>query len=416
MERIWRSCSPPLQRAISEAHKVDRDLQESVDRLLLDVGEYQPLEYLLQEGRLDYNDYEAWRRGELEYLEDMLFGDPLQVRENLAEVEQYLKRLGWESETADYRSRGGDSTDSPLRFSRDQASDARFRRRFRKAEDRPQLDLFTDNPANSLVNGVAAALTETDAQGARELLDRLLEIAPDHARLGDLECLLEAVEALDTPVQHIDEALAQAADLLAPTAVDLLGAGARHLMIPVWRRLATALHGVGFDAQVPERHASYAATRAMDWQGVRGAIERESRWEEQAVLIQRHALACERVRDDAAANRSWALLCWHFPDSAAALDSSLDTSLSGDWDDFQDLEPPLPAEAFPAWRLMRRPGLAQQLAIAEDCGPASYHLVRLLCLQKIGQATDDTRDVIALRAELKTQDPALLQQCLQLLG
>ena len=55
------------------------EVHNAVDRLLLEQGEYSPLEYLLSEGRLLYSDYERWRGGELGYLDEALFGDPLQA-------------------------------------------------------------------------------------------------------------------------------------------------------------------------------------------------------------------------------------------------------------------------------------------------------------------------------------------------
>ena len=56
----------------------DKETREAVDRLLFEQGTYTPLELLLAEGRLMYADYEAWRGGQCDYLEALLFGDPEQ--------------------------------------------------------------------------------------------------------------------------------------------------------------------------------------------------------------------------------------------------------------------------------------------------------------------------------------------------
>ena len=43
--------------------QVKYEIQPLIETLLLEHGEYVPLALLLHEGRLDYRDYEAWRRG-----------------------------------------------------------------------------------------------------------------------------------------------------------------------------------------------------------------------------------------------------------------------------------------------------------------------------------------------------------------
>ena len=57
-------------------NQADKETREAVDRLLFEQGTYTPLELLLAEGRLLYADYEAWRDGQCDYLEGLLFGDP----------------------------------------------------------------------------------------------------------------------------------------------------------------------------------------------------------------------------------------------------------------------------------------------------------------------------------------------------
>ncbi len=61
----------------------NRRIEQQIDRLLLEQGEYHPLEFLLQEGRLSYADYESWRNGEIRDLSEMLFGDPEQITKTL---------------------------------------------------------------------------------------------------------------------------------------------------------------------------------------------------------------------------------------------------------------------------------------------------------------------------------------------
>ena len=64
-------------------------------------------------------------------------------------------------------------------------------------------------------------------------------------------------------------------DGLLPLAERRLGGYARHFLPPLWRRLTRALAGQRFDPAHPERHASYPALRAEDWQQVVELVEAE---------------------------------------------------------------------------------------------------------------------------------------------
>ncbi len=76
---------------------MDPQIQHRVDQLLLEQGEYLPLEFLLAEGRLLYSDYENWRGGELEVLDEKLFGDATQIQKDLSQAAGYAQALGLES-------------------------------------------------------------------------------------------------------------------------------------------------------------------------------------------------------------------------------------------------------------------------------------------------------------------------------
>ena len=46
-------------------------LQAQVDAQLMEQGAFAPLDLLFNSGRLMYGDYEAWRRGEIELLDEL---------------------------------------------------------------------------------------------------------------------------------------------------------------------------------------------------------------------------------------------------------------------------------------------------------------------------------------------------------
>jgi len=394
------------------------DIQHEVDQLLLEQGEYLPLELLLQAGRLAFSDYEAWRLGELERLEEALFGDAGRVREQLLAAAEYLERRGWRAEAVAYPPWPGAAAAAAgeaLRFSADEVLDDCFHRRYRPPPDRAQLDLFTDTPGASLANAVSRALAEREVPEARRSLERLYEVAPDHARLGELERLVEAAESLGTPVADAAGELEHLEQELLPLAESLLGRHARNLLVPLWRRLSAALEGAPYRAGRPVLHASYTASQAMDWQAARRAVESEAHWRAEPLLLARHARACEGLRQRGAGLQSWFELCWRFPGHGPALEASSDGELRGQWQDFQALDPALPATSFPAWLLLQRPGLIRILPENETAGcPESYLSVqRLLCRQadsrRDGGGPGAADPLMGARARLRDQDPVLFQ-------
>ncbi len=387
-------------------------IQYPVEQLLQAHGEYLPLEFLLQEGRLAYVDYETWRNGELDTLDEALFGDQQHIGQQLLQAAVYLQRRGWQAETISYHAWRNDRSRT-LRFSQNDVLNNCFHQRYHKPQDQPQLDMFTDAPATNRVNGITRALANRDAGEARRQLEGLYDTAPDHIRLGELERLVEAVENLHTPAGDIATDLRKLQETLTPLAETLLGKESRNLLIPLWRRLSTALHGQPYLAAQAERHMSYTASQAMDWDSARQAVEQVPEWQNDAVLLQRHARACEPLQRRCDALLSWFNLCWQFPRQSNAIESSLDTELRQQWAVFQELEPELPTGTFPGWLLLSRPGLRKILIgprhDAANC-PASYRTLYRLQSNLSAQTGDD----IALRAQLKQQDPALFQHYLLL--
>jgi hypothetical protein len=388
----------------------NRHTQQQIDRLLMEQGEYHPLEFLLQEGRLSYGDYEAWRNGEIRDLSEMLFGDPEQILKALQQAAVYLQRLGWESERLVYRERGGPEA-SPLRFSQESRLDECFHRAYRKPREQSQLDLFTDTSTTYLVNGITQALQTLNAGDARQALNRLYETAPDHIHLGELERLVEPLEQLEHPVRDLPAEMERLQGEITLLAERHLNKTSQQLLIPLWRRLTGALLETPFDPARPEHHASHTAAQARDWGGVRQAVEGEAQWQQQPALLERHAWACTQLSDQPAALQSWCWLCWQFPQRDGHLENCNDPVLRRGWQAFLDLEPELPTETFPAWLLLWAPGLAQ---IAPDgdrdplC-PDSYRT--LLHLQRSGSEMTNEQS-LAWRAKLKQQAPLLFHHFL----
>jgi hypothetical protein len=388
---------------------INAETQYSVDRLLLEQGEYLPLEFLLREGRLIYEDYESWRNGEANYLEDALFGDSEQIRQILHEAERYLQHLGWQSELIVYRQWRGESP-QPLRFSVDKNFDQCFNKRYRRPEQQPQLDLFSDTPSTYLVNLAIQSLIEGDIEESRRAVEQLCDTAPDQPHLGELEQILEAVERLGTPVVDLKGEFLALRDHLAPRVEQLLGRESPALLIPLWQRIATDLQTCEFQEDRPEFHLSYAAGRAMDWRCVVQSVEGETEWQTKSVLLIRHAQACTHLHQQAAAHESWFRLLWQYPEQGSALESSSDRELRHLWREFHELDPELESGDFPAWLILDNPGflhVAPHVEKALPC-PDSYrtlYRLKVITSQCANQNLDE--ESIALRAQLQKENPAL---------
>ena len=211
---------------------MDTEIQQQVDQLLLEQGNYEPLELLLQEGRLMYGDYEAWRNGEIEFLDEMIFGDPKQITQMFDQAGAYLRKRGWISETISYTP-WNDSSSKSLRFSQSSSLNNEFHLRYAKPQDQPQLDMFTDAPATTLVNGIRHGLINRNITEARRQIERLYDTAPDHAQLGALEHLVEAAETLDQPVEDIPHEIATLQQTLTALAESVMSSQGRNLLIPI---------------------------------------------------------------------------------------------------------------------------------------------------------------------------------------
>ena len=140
----------------------------------------------------------------------------------------------------------------------------------------------------------------------------------------------------------------------------------RQFLAPQWQRLTQPLLDIDFDPDNPELHSSYSALRAEDWGQVKASVEVVSNWEEQPVLLRRHARAGGRLHLDSGAISDWFRLCWRFPGEAVNIGNEAEPQWRRYWQHFLELDPELPNRDFPAWVLIDQPGLARRL-VTEQC-------------------------------------------------
>jgi hypothetical protein len=385
---------------------LDSQLQQRIDQLLMETGEYSPLELLFAEGRLMYTDYQAWMNGETDYLEDALFGDPEHIKAMLQQAQSYVSKLPMLSA---HRS----STRSHS-FSRNPALETTFNTVYRKAEDQPQMDLFVDGGAGNLINGITLALSQNDFAEARRLLEQLYDVQPDNAKLADLETLVTFGEQPLGAKRDIAGELDYLQNYLTALAQAHLAQHARGYLVQQWWRLTDLLKEHAFDPEQPTLHASFTAIYAMDWRQVKQSIEKEAQWRNHPVLLLRHVQACSRLRQSAQAILSWFCLCWQFPQHADIDAAQADQDLKNAWLDFLEMEPELPAEAFPAWHLFNKPGLAKTLPKHDDVLDNELYEIIQRLLQS--RQSNDTSQEMVLRQQIKTQYPEFFQHLIKHVG
>ncbi len=391
---------------------LDSSLQAQVDAQLLEQGAFAPLELLFNSGRLLYSDYESWRRREIELLDSALMGNTDNIKSELEQAVSYAKRIGLVEQTQEFPPWHTPGTQQPsrgLRISMDAQLQRLIASRYVRSQNVPQMDLFFDNPVVALTNGIVAALAARNLEGAQRQLDQLYAQAPTHSDLAAFDQLLAALGHLDHPVEDPRQELTFLLEV-TPSARRLLAAQWRDLLAPLWRQLAASLEGAAFNPDEPDLHRSFALGQAQDWAAVSDAVLREPNWQSYAPLCLRLTESAFHRRRRVEALAAWCHVCWRAPTTAArAADKLRHPELTALWQRFLDEEQPLREEDFPAWLLLREPGLVLQLA--EDLAPGDsaaeehYRTVHRLIQARRTRRHDEE---LRLRKTLQATNPALL--------
>jgi len=174
---------------------IEAELQAQVDAQLMEQGAFAPLDLLFNSGRLIYSDYEAWRRREVELLDDVLMGDPAKILAELEQAATYARNIRLVEQPQDFFAWGQESSASkPLRISAQPGLQRLIGCRYLPAQSAPQMDLFFDNPVVTLTNGIARALCARNATEGQRQLDRLYVQAPNHPDLAAFDRLVGGLD------------------------------------------------------------------------------------------------------------------------------------------------------------------------------------------------------------------------------
>jgi hypothetical protein len=379
----------------------DKELKARVDQLILAQGRLDPLELLLAEGWLAYDDYERWRTGRAPDLQGQLQVKPDEAAALLEGAGAYARAQRLAPEPLEHRGWGAD--DRSLRIGAHSGLTRGCAVAYAPPADRPQLDLFQDSSGLLLEDEIRQALVERRIQTARAALTRLMARDPANRHLRGFLRLIQGADEGELPAPK-----SRLLDLesIEPVARDLLGHRARDYLAPLWAAFAESLFGRGFDPRAPRLHASFGWARAGHWQRVREAVESETQWRRLPLLVLRHAEACWRTRRLAEARRDWMRLCWEWPrelERAIGAARFPDPRLADLWHQFGDADLELDTEDFPAWLLLEDPGAAAKVPPSSAPPDETGETYRLLYRLVSGEGDID------LRRALYERHPELLE-------
>ena len=211
-------------------------VQASVQQLVMEHGEYAPLELLLATNRLGYEDYRAWREGGLETLDAVLAYGKREICAWLGGAQSWASALGLAAESAVHHGRE-ENAGSVLAASADPRLNALLTIRFRHTREHHQLDLFIDSAQTAAVNALIDALTARNASEARGALEWLVRVNRDHGHRFHAAKLIAALDA-PTPAEPAQglERLDRMERVWIPATSILLGVRRRDFLAPLWRR------------------------------------------------------------------------------------------------------------------------------------------------------------------------------------
>lgn len=391
------------------------ETQAWVQQLVMEHGEYVPLELLLAMNLLDYEQYRAWREGRVETLDGILPAGTGGAEKLLRDAGLRAGELGLEPEVIEYHGWSGNAG-SVLAASSAPSLDELISTRYRRTGEGGQADLFLDTASARAITGLVGSLVAGDVGEAWKALRNLVQVDPGHRQWENGETLVAALE-LPAPMGACEgySRLERMEREWLPAASDLLGRHARDFLAPLWRGIGRALDDGEFDPGYPEHHASRAYREGLDWENVKRSVLAVAEYDSEPELLVRLAEACWRLRERAGAIEAWFTLCHAAPSRFGELVGSPgfpDWNLKEAWRTAleRDPEPEAASGWLPAWMLLEEPGLAGVLEPrpGDDPPASAFETVRAL----LGHPHPDGRGM-ELRGALKAIHPGMLERFLE---
>ncbi|MDQ6972908.1 MAG: hypothetical protein Q9M30_09680 [Mariprofundaceae bacterium] len=385
--------------------KIRRSAPALVEQTLAEHGAWDMVSFLLTCHRLRQADYEAWRMGAVECLEDVITGNRQRIMEMLQSALAHANSMGLVDTLITWHG-WGRLAGQTLRLFHDDETNRQFHLLLSPRQDRAQLDLFMDAPHTLLLNRLRRAMQERSPELGK-LFDRALDEIPNEPALARLDVIRAAMNRhpMGEPMpwfRYLEE-------VIAPAAADEFPGSDLDIIAPLWRDVAGAMAQLPFDAQQATIHSSEAWLRAHAWEDCLSSIEQVPHWHVYPCLHERRIAALSCMGDHDSVRRAWMLYCWLCPGAAAtALDDAdlKSCGLQRLWQQFSQLETAQPADDFPALiALHLRHEEEPDDAFAYACHTPGWHHYRMLC-DLLASEKNGMADV-KLRRSLKVASPWL---------
>jgi hypothetical protein len=377
-----------------------QSIQSQVDSILFEQGSFSGIAWLIKVGHLDYTDYLNWRNGKVGYLENHFKTTLPEIIASLTLAQHYAEKLNLDAVYQPYAS----IDQKALNICRSPANELIFSTVYQPAENRIQMDLFFDSAPILVVQDLIKAIVDSRDNDISMLMAQLrslaLETYTSFERLLAQQIQLRNCPTTKSKIEFL-------LDTMTPLAFILLGRFANDFLTPFWQQLSLELSGQRFDADSPEDHVSFTAFTSFQWQEVIDAIESETDWNNQPMLLYRYAEACFKLNKEAEGLENWFRLTMLFPESAERLIIGTDNYLLlSDWRNFNELDPELDTLFFPAWTVLKKPALAK-IKVKIDDENIGYDTFQLICGLAMCANNDINETTINYRARLRQQNPSL---------
>jgi hypothetical protein len=247
----------------------------NIDQYLSQQGRFCLIGWLLSQNYLHYADYESWRYGQLDYLDNALLIDREALAILLSDTTKYCGSLGLCSESQVFY-RWECQHRVALNASKQPEYHQQLTQHWLRPQDLPQLDLFMDNSPQIIENELRDTLSGRQFDRAELLLKQLVELNPTHPHLGAYQDLLNYGQYMQSN-PNIDAAslegeLEGLKKEVLPLAEEVLMTQARDYLAFAWRRMANNLDTIPFNPQAPQLHPSFALAQIPDWPAVQQCL------------------------------------------------------------------------------------------------------------------------------------------------
>jgi hypothetical protein len=380
----------------------------SVNEKLSQYGYFCLLDWLRDGSYLHEADYEAWRYGQHETLDDVLQLAKLDLQSLFDATSQHCLSLELNQQTQDFMRWNSDAV-IMLSASRNKQHHTQLTQHWLRPQDQPQLDLFMDNQAQIEENQLLSALGDRQFTRAQNRLQNLTELDPQCDRLGRYQDLINyGLHMQDYALVVADDLGAELLGLIQevrPLAQELLGKNTRDFLSFAWRRLANSTQGMDFNVQQPEHHQSAMLLQIPDYPAAIKCLTNCPDLFQRPILLHRLALSYGAIHKPVYALANWCALIevdLEFANNALNSSSSQNVSTAkvySHWQDFLDLDQcdpqkPWPCAFFPAYLLVKQSNLAQHIShVTALKEPASRAMLRL-----VQQTLRDDEELAARKA------------------